>query len=78
MTLKIISARFHTSSAEARIEAPAPVYSESAIPDPTPAPASTTTLWPAAVSDRTPAGTSATRFSLSLISLGSPTIMGLL
>src|SRR5258706_3706853 len=43
--------------------------------DLTPAPCSTSTLWPSPTSDSTPAGTSATRCSAVLISLGTPTIM---
>ena len=40
-----------------------------------PAPACTVTSWPAAASDRAPAGVSPTRFSLFLISRGHPTRM---
>src|SRR5689334_13031328 len=70
-----MSARPNTSSAVPRIEAPAASYCSSGMPEPAPASCSTTTRWPAAVSARTPAGTSPTRFSLSLISRGRPMIM---
>src|SRR2546425_8040481 len=55
--------------------APAARYASSATPEPIPAPCSTSTLWPSPTSDSTPAGTSATRFSAVLISLGTPTII---
>src|SRR5512132_4289452 len=42
--------------------------------EPAPAPSSTRTWCPAAVSSRAPSGVSATRYSLSLTSLGTPTI----
>ena len=45
--------------------------------DPTPAPASISTVWPWLVSSRTPAGVMATRNSLSLTSVGTPMITGL-
>src|SRR2546430_1070243 len=44
-------------------------------PEPTPAPSSTSALCPPPTSASTPAGTSATRCSAVLISLGTPTIM---
>src|SRR3954453_4381539 len=42
------------------------------MPDPSPAPDWTTTLWPRSTSSRTPAGVIATRYSSVLISLGTP------
>src|SRR5215831_592575 len=45
------------------------------MPLPCPAPAWTTTLWPARVSSSTPTGSRATRYSSVLISLGTPTII---
>src|SRR5512134_3963978 len=74
-TLKIISALAHTSSAVGRIVAPAATYAESGNPLPSPAPCSTCTVCPCPTSDSTPAGTSATRFSLVLISFGTPMII---
>ena len=44
--------------------------------EPSPAPFSTSTVWPAEVSSRTPAGVMATRHSSVFTSLGIPTIMG--
>src|SRR5258708_5868922 len=73
-TLTIISASAQTSSADSIIVAPARWYKESSNPDPSPASFSTSTRWPASVSARTPAGVSPTRYSLSLISFGSPMI----
>src|SRR3954454_24510899 len=43
------------------------------MPEPSPAPAWTSTLWPRSTSSRTPAGVSATRYSSVLISVGAPT-----
>src|SRR5690349_23786756 len=43
------------------------------MPEPSPAPDWTTTLWPRSTSSRTPAGVSATRYSSVLISVGTPT-----
>src|SRR5712692_5410945 len=74
-TLTTISALAHTSAALGTTVAPAARYASSANPEPIPAPCSTSTLWPSPTSDSTPAGTSATRFSSVLISLGTPTIM---
>src|SRR5438132_13077284 len=54
--------------------APAFWYKESSKPDPSPAFFSTSTRWPASVNARTPAGVRPTRYSLSLISFGSPMI----
>jgi len=74
-TLTIISAFAQTSAAlDARV-APAARYASSPKPEPSPAPCSTSTVCPSPTSDSTPAGTSATRFSAVLISLGTPTIM---
>src|SRR5687768_9637202 len=70
-----MSARAQTSSAVARIVPPAATYAWSVKPLPTPAPSSTNTWCPAATSASVPAGTSATRFSLVLISLGTPISM---
>src|SRR5436305_13450387 len=74
LTLTIISASAHTSSAEGMMVAPARSYRESSKPEPSPALRSTIQRCPASVSARTPAGVSPTRYSLSLISLRSPTI----
>src|SRR6202140_3021856 len=71
-----MSATDHTSVAAPPIEAPVAVNPSSVIDDPMPAPCSTNTVWPAVVSSRTPAGVMATRYSSSLTSLGTPTIMG--
>src|SRR5947208_3434183 len=45
------------------------------MPEPSPAPASISTVCPASVSASAPADTRDTRYSLSLISLGTPTII---
>src|SRR4051794_23714005 len=45
------------------------------MPEPSPAPACTTTEWPRSTSSRTPAGVSATRYSSVLISEGTPTFI---
>src|SRR5262249_6793447 len=42
---------------------------------PSPAPSCTSTWWPCSTSARTPAGTRLTRYSLSLISFGTPICM---
>src|SRR5256884_7015199 len=75
LTFTTISARPHTSAALGTSVPPAARYSSSANPEPSPAPCSTRTVCPSPTSDSTPAGTSATRFSAVLISLGTPTIM---
>ena len=59
----------------ARIVAPAAVYSASEKPLPSPAVRCTRTSWPCLTSSATPAGVRATRFSLFLISLGTPIII---
>src|SRR3954470_16528535 len=46
------------------------------MPEPSPAPDCTCTLWPRSVSSRTPDGVSATRYSSALISDGTPTFTG--
>src|SRR5882762_262842 len=74
-TLTTISALAHTSAALGTTVPPAARYASSANPEPSPAPCSTITLCPSPTSDSTPAGTSATRCSAVLISLGTPTIM---
>src|SRR5438034_902500 len=74
-TLTSISALAHTSAAFGTSVPPAARYASSANPEPSPAPCSTSTVCPSPTSDSTPAGTSATRFSAVLISLGTPTIM---
>src|SRR5438128_12468543 len=56
------------------IVAPARVYNGSSNPEPSPALFSTNTRCPASVKARTPAGVRPTRYSLSLISFGSPMI----
>src|SRR5213594_4154007 len=74
-TLTTISAFAHTSAALGTSVPPATRYASSANPEPIPAPCSTTTVCPSPTNDSTPAGTSATRCSAVLISLGTPTIM---
>src|SRR5207342_448127 len=69
------SDRFHTSAAPATISAPAPAYSASAIPAPSPAPISTSTSTPRCTNSVTPSGVMATRYSLFLISVGTPTVL---
>src|SRR3954471_9750296 len=71
-TFMIMSASRQTASASAPIFAPTDVYAESGNPLPSPAPFSIMTLCPAPTSASAPAGTSATRFSLVLISFGTP------
>jgi hypothetical protein len=73
-TFTIISPSPQTSSAVAKMVAPARWYSESSKPEPAPALVSTITRCPASVKARTPAGVNPTRYSLSFISLGSPMI----
>ena len=55
--------------------APACSYDSSAKPEPCPAPIWTRTLCPRDTSSSTPTGSIATRYSSSLISFGTPTIM---
>src|SRR5438477_13180477 len=74
-TFTTISALAHTSAALATSVAPTARYVSSANPEPIPAPCSTSTECPSPTNDSTPAGTSATRFSAVLISLGTPMIM---
>src|SRR5262245_40936546 len=76
LTLRIMSAASHTSRAEGTNSAPARAYRSDDSDDPAPASCSTTTRCPAAVSSRAPSGVRATRYSLSLTSLGTPTITG--
>src|SRR5215218_2511602 len=73
-TFMIISARAHTSST-GRSCAPTDEYCSSSKPLPSPPPCSTSTVWPACTSASAPAGTSAMRFSLVLISFGTPMII---
>src|SRR4051794_29404174 len=73
LTLTIISASPNTASASGRVLAPWARYCASRIAEPSPAPACTTTSCPASTSSRTPAGVSATRYSSSLTSAGTPT-----
>src|SRR5689334_21924417 len=73
----IRSAAANTSSASGRIFAPASTYSSSLNREPLPAPDCTTTWCPWCTSSTTPSGVRATRFSLSLISLGTPTTSAL-
>src|SRR4051812_45709010 len=68
-----MSASPKTASASGTICAPCASYRASAMADPSPAPAWTTTSCPASASSRTPAGVSATRYSSVLISVGTPT-----
>src|SRR5687767_9101734 len=71
----IMSARFHTSAAVSAICAPKRVYVSSSNPLPAPAFFSISTVCPACFNASAPPGTSATRFSLVLISFGTPMIM---
>src|SRR5512145_1287442 len=75
-TLQTTSLLPHTSSAFSTISAPAALNSSSGIPEPTPAPFCTSTLWPDLASAATEAGMMPTRFSRGLISVGQPTITG--
>src|SRR5262245_7596816 len=70
----IMSELDQTSAAEPTISAPARSYRCCGMLDPEPAPSWINTWWPAAVSSRAPSGVRATRYSLSLTSLGTPTI----
>src|SRR5437867_13102686 len=63
-----------TAPASGGIPPPAATTSSSGRAGPGPAPASRTTSWPALASSRAPSGVAATRNSLSLTSLGIPTI----
>src|SRR5436309_9699107 len=63
------------SAADSTTVAPCSRYSSSVMPEPSPAPASISTVCPASVSASAPADTRDTRYSLSLISLGTPTII---
>src|SRR5437764_10198479 len=74
-TFTIICARCHTSRAESTICAPARTYDSSAIPEPMPAPFSSSTVRPRPASACTPPGTSPTRYSRTLISFGHPMII---
>src|SRR5579883_2210468 len=77
LTFTTISAP-HASAALGTIVAPCATYSASLMPLPSPAPFSTSTLWPRDVRLRTPAGVIPTRYSRVLISLGTPMITALL
>jgi hypothetical protein len=77
LTFMIISARRQTSSTSSRICAPTAVYWSSVKPLPSPALFSTNTVWPALTRASAPAGTRAMRFSLVLISFGTPISIGL-
>src|SRR5437867_230876 len=70
-----MSAPAKISSASPRSSAPALAYSSSGRPLPIPAPFWTRTLCPAPTSTLAPAGTMLTRYSLSLISFGTPMII---
>src|SRR6266511_3040861 len=76
LTLRIISACRQTWSAVSIMSAPARSYRCSYSDEPSPAPFWTRTRCPAWVSSRAPSGVRATRYSLSLTSLGTPTING--
>jgi hypothetical protein len=75
LTFMTMSARDQTSSASLMISAPAMEYSSSVMPEPSPAPRSTSTVWPLLRNSWTPAAVMATRNSLFLISLGTPMII---
>src|SRR6266545_4354134 len=74
LTLRIISACRQTWSAVSIMSAPARSYRCSYSDEPSPAPFWTRTRCPAWVSSRAPSGVRATRYSLSLTSLGTPMI----
>src|SRR5689334_2822445 len=67
-----MSAASNTASASARIFAPAALYSSSEKPLPFPAPACTNTSCPSDARTLAPDGVIPTRYSLSLISVGTP------
>src|ERR1043166_4570994 len=71
-TFMIISLSRHVVAASGAILAPTAVNASSGNPLPRPAPVSINTECPAPTSDSAPAGTRAMRFSLVLISLGTP------
>src|SRR5678816_3236303 len=71
-TFMIISLSRQTAAASGAILAPTAVNTSSEKPLPNPAPVSTRTECPAAISASAPAGTSAIRFSFVLISFGTP------
>ncbi len=73
-TLRIMSASRQTSAAPATISAPLRSKRSCGMFDPVPAPSCSRTRWPAWVSSRTPSGVTATRYSLSFTSAGTPTI----
>ena len=73
LTLRIISDSVQTGSQPSTTLAPAAPYASSGIEEPTPAPDWTSTSWPRLVSSCTPEGVIATRNSLFLTSLGTPT-----
>ena len=73
-TLTISSACDQTSTWVA-IVPPTAAYSSSVMPEPAPAPVSTSTVCPAAASTCTPAGTMPTRYSSVFSSCGTPMIM---
>jgi len=75
LTLSSSSASAHTLSAVVTISAPAALKSLSEMAEPSPAPAWMITSWPRRVSSATPAGVMATRNSLFLTSVGTPTSM---
>src|SRR5699024_666394 len=64
-----------TSLAEERTVAPCSLYSSSVKPLPSPAEVSTNTVCPTATKWAAPSGVKATRFSLFLISFGTPIII---
>ena len=75
-TFMIISACCpHLVGAWAGSWRPTAVYASSGKPLPSPPPCSTNTVCPAPTSASAPAGTRAMRFSLVLISFGTPMIM---
>ena len=74
-TLHTRSAAAQISSASSMMVAPVRSKSVSGMDEPSPAPFCTSTVWPAEVSSRTPAGVIATRYSSAFTSVGIPTIM---
>src|SRR5690606_18243597 len=78
LTFTTSSARAYTAAASSTSCAPAASYASSARPAPSPAPRCTSTWWPRADSSRVPAGVRPTRYSWFLVSVGTPTSMGVL
>src|SRR3954468_17135876 len=68
------SACAKSSGASGATRAPCASYSASGMDEPSPAPDCTSTSCPCSASSRAPAGVSATRYSSTLVSVGTPTL----